>query len=82
MLGDAERAHGAVGGVEVDRHRVAAVVDAAVDHGVLGLHVHVGADVGGHPVSDVLGGADPDARGHPTAPENGKAGGRKGHLEG
>ena len=32
MLGDTERAHGAVGGVEVDCYRVAAVVDAAVDH--------------------------------------------------
>lgn len=68
MLGDAERAHGAVLGVEVDRHRVAAVVDAAVDHGVLGLDVHVGAHVGRHSVSHVLGGADPDACGQSTAP--------------
>lgn len=63
VLGDAERAHGAVGSVEVDGHRVTAAVDAAVDHGVLGLHVHVGADVGRQVLSDVLGSADPYARG-------------------
>lgn len=72
MLGDAEGAHRAVGSVEVDGDRVAAAVEPAVDHGVLRLDVHVGADVSGHVVADILGGAGPDGRGQPAVPDESK----------